>query len=195
MVGAIVPWNAPTARRADEAGARAGGRQLRGAQAARAGAVHVHPPWPSWRSRRACPAGVLNVVPGGAEAGDAMVTHPGVGKVVVHRRRRDRPAPWPAPPATRSSRWSSSSAASRRTSCSTTPTSTRRCRCRSTCCCRWRGRAARCPTRLLVQRGIYDAVVDRASRAAERVRVGDPLDPGTGMGPVISRATASGSSA
>jgi aldehyde dehydrogenase (NAD+) len=46
------------------------------------------------------------------------------------------------------------------------------------------------PTRLLVQRGIYDAVLAAAVAMAESVRLGDPFDRATGMGPVVDVAAA-----
>jgi len=46
------------------------------------------------------------------------------------------------------------------------------------------------PTRLLVHRGSYHAVLDAAVAAAGRARIGDPFDPGTSMGPVVSTAAA-----
>jgi len=42
------------------------------------------------------------------------------------------------------------------------------------------------PTRLLVQRGIYDEMVERMAKFATTLAVGDPLDPATVVGPVIS---------
>jgi betaine-aldehyde dehydrogenase len=41
-------------------------------------------------------------------------------------------------------------------------------------------------SRLFVQRAIYDAFVPRLIAAAQRLRVGDPLDPKTHLGPLIS---------
>ncbi|HEY2831547.1 MAG TPA: aldehyde dehydrogenase family protein [Sporichthyaceae bacterium] len=46
------------------------------------------------------------------------------------------------------------------------------------------------PTRLLVHRGIYDAVLEAAVAAAGSVRLGDPYDRATGMGPVVDIAAA-----
>ncbi|NEE03377.1 aldehyde dehydrogenase family protein [Phytoactinopolyspora halotolerans] len=43
-------------------------------------------------------------------------------------------------------------------------------------------------SRLLVQRGVYDEVVDRLGRLAERIRLGHPLADGTQVGPVQNRA-------
>jgi len=41
--------------------------------------------------------------------------------------------------------------------------------------------------RILVQRSIYDEFVHRFVEAARRIRIGDPLDPDTQMGPLISQ--------
>ncbi len=40
-------------------------------------------------------------------------------------------------------------------------------------------------SRLLVERGVYDEIVDRVAQRARRVRVGDPFDPVTELGPLI----------
>ena len=50
------------------------------------------------------------------------------------------------------------------------------------------GQGCTVPSRLLVQSSIYDEFVERAAAAARAVRVGDPFDPGTEMGPVINEA-------
>ena len=43
-------------------------------------------------------------------------------------------------------------------------------------------------TRVFVQRGIYDRFVERSRERTEGIRIGDPLDPETHMGPLISAA-------
>ncbi|MFJ2515245.1 aldehyde dehydrogenase family protein [Streptomyces griseoviridis] len=43
-------------------------------------------------------------------------------------------------------------------------------------------------TRILVQRSVHDRFLELLAPAVESVRVGDPSDPGTQMGPLISRA-------
>jgi acyl-CoA reductase-like NAD-dependent aldehyde dehydrogenase len=45
-------------------------------------------------------------------------------------------------------------------------------------------------TRLLVQRGVYDEVVETLASVAEQISLGDPLEPGVMMGPVINAAAA-----
>jgi acyl-CoA reductase-like NAD-dependent aldehyde dehydrogenase len=48
------------------------------------------------------------------------------------------------------------------------------------------GQTCICGARILVQEGIYDDVVAGLAATAERLRVGDPTDAATEMGPVIS---------
>jgi acyl-CoA reductase-like NAD-dependent aldehyde dehydrogenase len=50
------------------------------------------------------------------------------------------------------------------------------------------GEACSAASRILVQRGRYDEVVERLARATERLVVGDGADPGTHVGPLVSRA-------
>lgn len=49
------------------------------------------------------------------------------------------------------------------------------------------GQVCMAGSRLFVQRGIYDEVLERLTEAARAHRVGDPLDTATTMGPLISR--------
>ncbi|MBK3527122.1 aldehyde dehydrogenase family protein [Streptomyces sp. MBT70] len=48
------------------------------------------------------------------------------------------------------------------------------------------GQICTAPTRVLAQRGVYDRLVERLAGYARRLKVGDPRDPGTVVGPVIS---------
>ncbi len=50
------------------------------------------------------------------------------------------------------------------------------------------GQICTAPTRAIVQRGIHDQLVAGLTKAAERMKVGDPLAPDTVVGPVISAA-------
>jgi acyl-CoA reductase-like NAD-dependent aldehyde dehydrogenase len=50
------------------------------------------------------------------------------------------------------------------------------------------GQICTAPTRLIAQRGVYDQVVEKLARIATVLKVGDPLDPATVVGPVISAA-------
>ncbi|MGP4009795.1 aldehyde dehydrogenase family protein [Streptomyces sp. 4N124] len=48
------------------------------------------------------------------------------------------------------------------------------------------GQICTAPTRVLAQRGVYDRLVEQLVGYAERLKVGDPREPGTVVGPVIS---------
>jgi len=50
------------------------------------------------------------------------------------------------------------------------------------------GQGCACPTRLLVERPIYDDVLDRLVRIMTTAPVGDPLDEATAVGPVVTEA-------
>jgi acyl-CoA reductase-like NAD-dependent aldehyde dehydrogenase len=50
------------------------------------------------------------------------------------------------------------------------------------------GQSCEARSRVLVERGVYDNVVSRFADAAARLKVGDPLDPETQMGSLISPA-------
>ena len=50
------------------------------------------------------------------------------------------------------------------------------------------GQICTAPTRLIAQRRIYPEIVERLAAIARSLKVGDPLAPGTVVGPVISRA-------
>ncbi|MGP8301174.1 aldehyde dehydrogenase family protein [Streptomyces inhibens] len=50
------------------------------------------------------------------------------------------------------------------------------------------GQICTAPTRVLVQRGVYEALVERLARYIGHLKVGDPRAPGTVVGPVISAA-------
>ena len=91
VIGAIVPWNGPMM-----------GMGQKAVPALAAGnTVVVKPPeiapfgvlrFAELALEAGLPPGVLNVVVGGAAAGDALVRHPGIDKVSLHRRLRDRAA-------------------------------------------------------------------------------------------------------
>jgi acyl-CoA reductase-like NAD-dependent aldehyde dehydrogenase len=50
------------------------------------------------------------------------------------------------------------------------------------------GQVCTAGSRLLVQEGIYEAFLDRLQSAAESIRVGDPRNPESQMGPLVNRA-------
>jgi len=50
------------------------------------------------------------------------------------------------------------------------------------------GQSCQAPTRMIVHRSQRDAAMALAKATAEQVKLGDPLDPNTQMGPVVSKA-------
>src|SRR5262245_31856626 len=48
------------------------------------------------------------------------------------------------------------------------------------------GQVCSAGSRILVHESIYDEMVERVAARASAIRLGDPRDPGTGMGPVVS---------
>ena len=50
------------------------------------------------------------------------------------------------------------------------------------------GQTCVCANRIFVQSGIYDAFAGRLSEAVRGLRVGDPADPATNIGPLVDRA-------
>lgn len=188
VVGVIIPWNGPVT---------AIGQVLAPALAA-GNCVVLKPPELAPFSAMAMgalfaeagfPPGVVNVLPGGGEAGDALVRHPGVDKVhftgsaatarLIARAAADTLTPLgfelggksavvafedadPATVARAAVGFISVSLA---------------------------GQGCINGTRVLVHRSICDDVVAATVAAARDVSVGDPLDLSTEMGPVIdSRA-------
>ena len=49
------------------------------------------------------------------------------------------------------------------------------------------GQICTAPTRLIAQRGVFERMVERLATLAGRLKVGDPLEPDTVVGPLISR--------
>ena len=134
------------------------------------------------------PPGVLNVVHGFGpdSAGSALTAAPRRGPDHLHRRVRHRPGhragrgrqPRPRSPsswAARAPTWSS-----------TTPTSTTPCRWSIKAIFSNAGQVCLAGSRLFVQRGVYDEFVARFVAAAEALRMGDPKDPATELGPLAS---------
>lgn len=50
----------------------------------------------------------------------------------------------------------------------------------------WQGQSCGANSRVLVHHDIYDAVVDKVTEIVAKIRLGDPMDKATGMGPINS---------
>src|SRR3954453_1260521 len=130
------------------------------------------------------PPGVLNVVTGDVEAGERLTTHPGVdmisftGSDLVGKKVMTQAAdglnkvllelggksPNIAFAGTDVDKFAASAAAGFTIHA---------------------GQGCALPTRILVDRSLYDDVVDKMQASLARVRVGDPVDPKVMMGPLI----------
>ena len=186
VVAVIPPWNGPMMGMGQKAApALAAGNtvvgEAAGDRAVRRGPVR--------RARTRCraAAGALNVVPGGAATGAALVRHPGDRQDLLHRRDRHRPPgdgrrvrvahPLAFELGGKSANIVFPDAdldlacADRRLwparSCSS-------------------GQGCALPTRLYVHADVYDDVVARVVAHVESAVVGDPLDPTVTMGPVVT---------
>jgi aldehyde dehydrogenase (NAD+) len=132
------------------------------------------------------PAGVLNVVVGGAEAGEALVGHPGIDKIsftgggVAARKMMVKAAENLTPLALELGGKSANivfpdadldAAAGM---CAIFGTAL------------LAGQGCALPTRTYVHEDVYDAVVEKVLATLAAFPVGDPLDPGSFIGPVVS---------
>ena len=187
VVGVIIPWNGPLTSI---------GMKVAPALAAGNCIVLKPPdlaPYAALRFGELCqeagfPPGVVNVVAGGVEAGEALVRNPGVNKITFTGGRRAAQAVMDAAAenltpvllelggkspsivfADADLRRAGTLAAILSLSVNA-------------------GQGCVLPTRLLVQDSVYDEVVDQVVATARSFQLGDPLTEGTTMGPVISQA-------
>jgi acyl-CoA reductase-like NAD-dependent aldehyde dehydrogenase len=133
------------------------------------------------------PVGVVNLVTGGADVGEAMVAHPGVDKIqfigsgATARKVLTKAAETLKQCGLELGGKSAvivfedadlQAAAKRGLSGAVSAN----------------GQGCVNGTRLLVQRGVYDRYLQMISAMAGHIKIGDPFDPATTMGPVISEA-------
>lgn len=134
------------------------------------------------------PAGVLNVVPGDAEAGEALVAHPSVGKVSFTgglgvARQVAGVAAQHLKPVTMELGGKSAVLVFEDADLDVAA---------QVCMggvVGLSGQGCVNPTRPIVQRSVEEAFIERLVAMLEQIKVGDPLDPGSVMGPVISKAS------
>ncbi|MFI8950705.1 aldehyde dehydrogenase family protein [Streptomyces sp. NPDC053750] len=187
VVGVIAPWNFPMPIAAwGTAPALAAGNAvlLKPAETTPLTALRLA----ALALEAGLPEGLFQVLPGhGPVAGDALVEHPGVAKIVftgsttVGRQVAAKGAALLKPVTLELGGKSPNivfadadiEAAAAATPMSFLDNSGQ------DCCAR---------TRILVQRTVYDRFLALLAPAIEAVRVGDPADDGTDMGPLISRA-------
>ena len=189
VVGAIIPWNGPLfAATMVVTPALAAGNcvvlkspELAPFSVMRLGELFLEAGFP---------AGVVNVVTGGADVGEAMVAHPGIDKIQfvgsgatakkVLRSAADTLKPCGLELGGKSAVVVFADAdlqdAARRGLSGAVSAN---------------GQGCVNGTRLLVERPIYQQYVQMLQAMAAHIKIGDPLDPSTMMGPVISEAALS----
>jgi aldehyde dehydrogenase (NAD+) len=187
VIGAIVPWNGPLGLI---------GMKLPAALAA-GNAVVIKTselaPFTPFRLGELCveaglPKGLVNVVTGDARAGEALVTHPGIdkisftggtatgSKVMAQAAKTIKPLSLELGGKSASIIFADADldiAVATAVQAGIAMQS---------------GQACMAPTRLLVEQSVYSDVVDEIVSLAEVLEVGDPQDPGTLMGPLITEA-------
>ena len=142
---------------------------------------------PSWRSRRDCPRGCSNVVVGGAEAGGALAAHPGVDEISftgggATARALMASAAGDLTPLTLELGGKSPDVVFPDADLDTAATSA------AFGTALLAGQGCAPPTRLYVHEDVYDEIVDLVLAALGSLAVGDPLDPATFVGPVVTEA-------
>jgi acyl-CoA reductase-like NAD-dependent aldehyde dehydrogenase len=187
VVGVIVPWNGPLV-----------GIGMAVAPALAAGnAVVIKPPelapMAPIRFGEICrevglPAGLVNVVPGGPAAGDALVRHPGVGKIhftgsgAIARQIAIAAADTLKPLSFELGGKSANVVFADANLDSAVMMAAHMGPLTQS------GQSCACGSRILVERSIYDEFLDRLVQTVSHVPIGDPFDASTVMGPVISQA-------
>ena len=183
VVGLIVTWNGPL-----------GFCGMGGAPALAAGCCLVIKspelaPFSPVTFGRLCleagiPPGVVNVVTGGPDVGHALVSHPGVDKIsftggtATARKLAETCAATLKPMVMELGGKSANLIFADADVDAAIPLSSR--------FTNNAGQGCSMPTRLLVERSVYERVVDGVVERASAVVAGDPFDPGVTMGPVIS---------
>ena len=184
VVGAIVPWNVPLFT-----------TMLKLGPALAAGCTVVLKPAPETPldsyilaeclQEAGLPPGVVNIVAAGREAGEHLVTHPGVDKIAftgstAAGRRIGALCGELLRPVTLELGGKSAAIVLDDADIDTTvyglvPSALMN-----------NGQACVAQSRLLVPRNRYAEVVDALVEAVGRIKVGDPMDPATGIGPLVA---------
>jgi aldehyde dehydrogenase (NAD+) len=187
VIGAIIPWNGPVISLA-----------LKVAPALAAGnTVVLKPPelapfsslrFAALAMEAGLPPGVLNVIPGGPAAGEALCSHPDVAKisftggsdtgraVATAAARNHTPVVLELGGKSASLVFADADPAVTGKLAALLGVAQNS------------GQGCFLPTRLLVERPVYEAVLDRVVGVVGGLRIGDPFDPATSMGPVVNEA-------
>lgn len=185
VVGIVIPWNSPLSVFTAKVGAALAAGNTVVVKPAEAASCSVLAAAQLF-AEAGFPPGVVNVVAGlGATAGDALAGHPGVGKITltgstataraITRRSADAIKPLSFELGGKSANIVFADADLDAAAIGTTTMAV------------FTGSAGQsciAGSRILVQSSIYDEMVARMSAIARTIRVGDPMDRATGMGPI-----------
>ncbi|MGW3132355.1 aldehyde dehydrogenase family protein [Streptomyces sp. NPDC001076] len=133
------------------------------------------------------PPGVLHILPGGPEAGDRLVRHPDVAKIsftggIPTARKILDAARHTLKPVLLELGGKTASIVFADADLDEAVAETVR------SCFQLSGQGCNLSTRMLVHRDVYDRVVAATGEAATALRVGDPFDQTTALGPVVGKA-------
>ena len=187
VVAAIVPFNAPVAMTGAKAScALAAGNTIvvKPPEVASAAVLRL-----AERLADVLPPGVFNVVAGvGEEAGDALVRHPGIDKItmtgssqtgrIIQASAADSLTPSTFELGGKGANIVFPDADLDAASIGLTTNSVYT---------GGAGQACVAASRMLLHRSIFDEMVDRIRSVIEKIVVGDPFDPATSMGPIVSK--------
>jgi aldehyde dehydrogenase (NAD+) len=189
VVGIVIPWNAPLSLLSAKVGsALAAGNTVVVKPAEESSASVLR--WAALLVDSGLPPGVVNVVAGlGEEAGDALVRHPGVARVTfTGSTETARTIASRAGPALKQLAFelggkspnivfADADLDAAATGVSTTSIFTA-----------GAGQTCIAGSRILVEAPVLDEMIERIAKAAANVVIGDPMDPNTTMGPIVSQA-------
>lgn len=187
VIGALIPWNAPLASVSMKVpAALASGNcvvlkpsELAPFAVARFGELVLEAGFAP---------GIVNVIAAGPEGGEYLVKHPGVDKLTftgsgatakkIIRSSADRLTPIALELGGKSANliFADCDIEAAVELAASAPFS------------RLAGQGCVLPTRVLIERSVYDEVVEKIAARASEFKVGDPLDENTDVGPVINRA-------
>lgn len=185
VVGLLIPWNGPMAGMGQKSVAALAAGNTVAAKPSELAAFGAYE-FAELAQEAGMPPGVLNVVAGGAEAGDALVRHPDVAKVslteglVAARKVMATAAETLKPLALELGGKSANIIFDDADLGTAIPTAA------ALGVVVLSGQGCALPTRVYAHDSVYDEVVDGILQTIAATPVGDPLDPKTAMGPVIT---------
>ncbi len=187
VVGAIIPWNSPLSLLAAKLGAILAAGNCAVVKPAEQAACSCLA-FARLFEEAGFPPGVVNIVAGyGETAGDALVRHPGVGKITFTGETRTARTITARSADTLKQLSFELGGKSPNLIFADVDLDAAARGAVSAVFTGGAGQTCVAGSRLLIQRSIYDDLIERIAALAKGIRLGDPLDPATAMGPVAFR--------